>query len=379
MVSTKKALSLCHYCPSLCRSACPVADVDRDEASTPQAKMATMKLLAERKIPWTEDAALQAYKCSHCGHSTTECELDNPVAPVLDIFRAKAFEREMAPASIYAYCRKFKRRNNPYDMELLALLQKKLPAKYFAPHGTTYFPGCTEIRHNFTAIKKMMGLMEKLKLERIRLFDQPIQCCGYPLLAAGDIQGFREHADVMTHMFEDIPVLVGASPACTFTFKHLYPAHGFALKTQFVTVSRFLEGCLQEHNYHLKRDVKTRAAYHDPCYEGRYLQDYEAPRRILQVVTGDEPSEFRRCRANSYCSGGGGLLPVSRPESARQMTLNRLEEFRETGADVLVTSCPTCVHRFRRHGPDVTVKSLVEYIDGAIEPDRRSRRRKRNS
>lgn len=375
-MSTKKALSLCHYCPSLCRSACPVADADRDEASTPQAKMTTMKLLAERKIPWTKEAALQAYKCSHCGHSTTKCELDNPVAPVLDIFRSKAFERDMAPATIYAFCRKFKRRNNPYDVDLSSVLHKKLPVKYFAPQGLTYFPGCTEIRHNFAAIKKTISLMEKLRLERIRLFDQPIQCCGYPLIMAGDVKGFREHADVMRHMLEDHPVLISGAPACVFTFKHLYPAHGFKLKTQPLTLSRFLQQCLEERNFHLKRDVKTRAAYHDPCYEGRYLQEYDAPRSVLRMVTGDDPQEFRRCRENSYCCGGGGLLPLSRPETAKQITRNRLQEFRETGADTLVTSCPTCVHRFRHYGSGESVKSLVEFIDNVIEPEARSRRGK---
>lgn len=371
MRSTKKALDYCYYCPSLCRSACPVAEADHDETSTPQAKMTTMRLLIDKKIPWTKEAALQAYKCSDCGQATEACELDNPVAPMLDQFRSLAFKRGLAPESVYHHCEKFKKRNNPYNVKLIDRLKKHLPEERFKPAAVTYFPGCTEIYHDFDAIHDTFELLDKLGVEKISVFDKPIQCCGYPLFAAGDIKGFREHAEVMMHFLEEYPLLISAAPACLFTLKEIYAAHGFSIPTHFLHISEFLEPYFEQKNIHIKRSVTTSVAYHDPCYLGRYLNVYESPRRLIQMVCGEVLKEFRRSRNESYCCGGGGLLSVSRPQTAEVMIKNRLAEFEETGARTLVTSCPTCVRRFRQYGGKIKVRGLVSFLNQAVEADGR--------
>lgn len=369
MTSSKEHLQHCYNCPNLCRHACPVADADQNEMSTPQAKMATMKLLSSKKMSWSKEAAMQAYKCSNCGDSTESCELNNPVASILDQFRILAFKKGMTPQSVYRYCEDFKYRNNPYKVRLQEKLQKHLPSKSFEPSGVTYFPGCTEIHHNVEAIGHTLQLFDKLKIGPTSVFDGAIQCCGYPLLMAGDVQGFKEHAEVMMHMLEEYPVIVSGAPACLFTLQQLYPAHGFPLKPRFVSVVEFLDSCISQKNFHVRKGVPTRVAYHDPCYLGRYMGVYESPRRILTTVSGEVPREFRRCREHSHCSGGGGLLPVSCPETAKKMAINRLNEFKETGASVLVTACPTCEHRFRKYGQRVQVKNMVEFLNNAIEPE----------
>ena len=127
----KQALDRCSFCPNLCQQSCPVADADRDQMSLPGNKMATMKLLSTRKLEWSKEAALQAYKCSQCGKCTETCELDNPVAYVLEQFRAKAFKKGYAPDSIYRYCKKFKERNNPYGVRFLQQLKKRFRLSAF--------------------------------------------------------------------------------------------------------------------------------------------------------------------------------------------------------------------------------------------------------
>lgn len=362
-----QALNYCYHCPSLCRSSCPVAEADRRESSTPRAKMTALRLLLGHKLPWNAENALPAYNCSDCGQATEHCELDNPVAPTLNEFRALAFRKGHAPTSIYRFCEKFKKRNNPYGVHLGPRLKKRLSSERFKPHAVTYFPGCTEIYRSPETIQHTLELLTKLGLPDVAVFDKPMQCCGYPLLAAGDLKGFREHAEVMSHLLADYPLIVSGAPACLFTLKEYYPAHGFSLGTELVHITEFLEPQLAQTNVHIKNRVATSIAYHDPCYLSRYLGATAAPRRLLEMVCGEVLREFRRNREESYCCGGGGLLPITHSETAEQMVGNRLEEFRETGASILVSACPTCVHRFKKFGDKVNVRGLVEFLNRAIE------------
>ncbi len=365
----KKSLDHCYYCPNLCRESCPVSDADQDEMSTPRAKMMTMKLLADRKLEWSHEAALQAYKCADCGMSTQTCELDNPVSSVLIQFRAKAYKKGFSPQSVYDFCARFKHRNNPYGVRLLELLKKKFPKDLFRPAAVTYFPGCSEIHHHPQTVQHTMELFGKLGLESFGLFDQAIQCCGYPLLAAGDLNGFKEHAEVLSHMFDDYPLVVCGDPVCVYTLDKLFPIYGFPVKAQIVSLPQFLDSQMKQSNFHVRKSVQTKVAYHDPCFLGRYLNVYEEPRRVLKTVIGTDPIEFRRKREGSYCCGGGGLLPVTRPETAQKMTESRLAEFQETDAKVLVSSCSTCVNRFREFGGSMQVQNLVDFLNSAIRPE----------
>ncbi len=373
MRETAKALDYCYFCPNLCRDACPVADAEQDEASTPLAKMSTFRLLLSKKIPWNKENALQAYKCSDCGQATEACELDNPVAPVLNQFKSLAFKKGVAPDAVYSYCKRFKKRNNPFGIKLLDRLKKNFPVAQFRPAAVTYFPGCTETYQDIAELRDTLELFSKLGIGEVSLFDKPMQCCGYPLLAAGDLKGFREHAEVMQHFVQEYPLIVSGDSTCLFTMRDIYAAHGFPLQTQFLHLSEFLEPHLRQKNVHIKKGIATSVAFHDPCYLGRNWGIYEEPRRLIEMVCGEVLHEFRRNRENTYCCGGGGLLPVTRPKTAETMAQNRLREFEETGANVLVSSCSTCVQQLRTHSQKPVVKGLASFLNRFIETDEKKR------
>ncbi len=84
------------------------------------------------------------------------------------------------------------------------------------------------------------------------------------------------------------------------------------------------------------------ATYHDPCYLGRYADEFDAPRRLIGA-TGLDVVEMGRCRENSFCCGaGGGRIWMDDSDLAERPSENRIREAVAVGDDVryFVVACP---------------------------------------
>jgi Fe-S oxidoreductase len=85
-----------------------------------------------------------------------------------------------------------------------------------------------------------------------------------------------------------------------------------------------------------------KATYHDPCYLGRYQDEYDAPRRLIRA-TGLDLIEMGRCRENSFCCGaGGGRIWMDDSGLEERPAENRIREAAALGDDVgyFVVACP---------------------------------------
>ena len=90
------------------------------------------------------------------------------------------------------------------------------------------------------------------------------------------------------------------------------------------------------------------ATYHDACHLGRGLGQYEEPRRLLRaaLATLREPRESQQ---EAGCSGGGGLLPRTMPETSVAIAERLANRVAPEGGGI-VTACPTARRMFERAG-----------------------------
>ncbi len=114
--------------------------------------------------------------------------------------------------------------------------------------------------------------------------------------------------------------------------------------------------------------------WHDPCQLGRGLGIYEAPRQVLARALGRTPEEFVENRENAHCSGGGALLPVTMPQTARGIANERLHEHEQAGGGTLVTACASSETMFRKAGHEA-VLDLSTVVLRAIAVGNRDRER----
>lgn len=195
-------------------------------------------------------------------------------------------------------------------------------------------------------------------------------CCGESIRKTGDEQLFKRLARENMKSFIDhgVKKILVSSPHCYHTFKNEYPELGMNL--QVTHVSQYLWELIREGRLQVKGEFPKSITYHDPCYLGRHNNIFEEPRQILMSIPGVEFLEMPDQRENSLCcGGGGGRIWMETPRQERFSDL-RVQQAVDTGAQVLVTSCPYCITNFedsRLNRPDSDVIEIREITEVLAE------------
>jgi Fe-S oxidoreductase len=104
--------------------------------------------------------------------------------------------------------------------------------------------------------------------------------------------------------------------------------------------------------------------YHDPCYLGRYNDEYDAPRALIRAA-GAELIEMGRCRENSFCCGaGGGRIWMDDSSSTERPSENRIREAMALGdIDAFVVACPKDTVMYRAAVQNLGLEGRLKVLD----------------
>jgi Fe-S oxidoreductase len=227
---------------------------------------------------------------------------------------------------------------------------------------TALLVGCTYARGAPREAKEAISAATGLTRGPVALVEA---CCGLPLLHAGDAAGFARQARLFAIETAAKKTLLVADSGCAHTLRSRYPG--------VATLSPPVELLVERAARDLTRidrvsgDDASPVRYHDPCLLGRGLGVYEAPRAVLARALGRAPDEFDTRREKARCSGAGGLLPVTMPETSRAIADTRLEEHERNGGGRIVTACAGSLLALRRRSR-TKVDDLVTWIARAVPP-----------
>jgi Fe-S oxidoreductase len=346
------SLTYCTYCPKLCRHTCPVSNAEAKETLTPRDKMATMRLIGRGEVPRTVEQTEPLYGCTGCGACTDFCL--HKVEPGEALFRgrADAVRDGRGHPALHDFIPRFQTHSTDAGAKIRAAApEHKRPAEA----QIAFFPGCEAPE----LAPKMLTLCARIGAEYVGIADGEHGCGGYPLFAAGHFDAFRLHAERMARQLAGYARVVVNCPSCVWAMRMQYRAYGVPLAPIVEHTSEFLEGYIERLPIAKKRAA---AFYQDPCYLGRWLGIYEAPRKLAARAV-EEVREFSRARNQAECSGGGGLLPVTMPATARAIADHRLTEVRQAKVTTVVTACSTCKRQLQRD--DVKAIDLIELLADA--------------
>lgn len=344
--ASKANLERCVFCPKLCRSACPVSNAEPRETLTPWGKMSMAYFAANASVEISGSFAAPAWACSGCFGCREHCDHKNDVTGTLLETRSALANEGVMPAGAARVVEREAERREAYAMRARTLARH--PSVDVAS-STVVLLGCGYLdgRTSDESMGLAIAAIAKLTGGKVALSET---CCGSALLYAGAKTAFLEQGRALARHLQGKARLVVLDAGCASTIRVHLAATGVDLG---VEVLHFTELAAQELGMlgrvpDLGADGPVR--YHDPCQLGRGLGVYDAPRAILTRALGRAPDEFARSREDARCSGAGGLLPVTMPETSATMADQRLADHDAQGGGTVVTACASSFRRFQKQG-----------------------------
>jgi Fe-S oxidoreductase/nitrate reductase gamma subunit len=172
-------------------------------------------------------------------------------------------------------------------------------------------------------------------------------CTGDPARRLGEENLFQSLAksNIATLQSIRFETLVANCPHCFNTIKNEYPEFGNlgdGRQPEILHHSVLLKRLLKDNRLNIEQGHEE-YTFHDPCYLGRYNDEYEAPRETLKRASSLAILEPERSREKGLCCGaGGGHFWMDMKVGERVNSL-RVDELAETGATKIATACPFCM------------------------------------
>jgi glycolate oxidase iron-sulfur subunit len=184
-------------------------------------------------------------------------------------------------------------------------------------------------------------------------------CCGLPAFAGGVDSTVRDLALNNLKVFEkyNLDYIVTGCASCGGNLKHNYPEilekngvekgraekltskimdiNEFLARTEIIAVLEALDhGGLE----------KIKVTYHHPCHLGRLQDIKEEPLSLIQAMPG---VEYVPMEEADRCCGLGGSFGVEHYDISKEVNDRKVRNIADSGADVVVTSCPGCLMHIR--------------------------------
>ena len=307
-------MDFCIRC-AYCFEECPIIKERGWESNGARGKVILSYGLITGELKPSQYIADRFFQCTCCRDCVERCPSNVNILDIISSARADLIDSGFASEIHKQIIDNIKKTGNIYgDAEVIS--QEK--------EGTIpLFVGCQYLsRSNKT--KKYIKILERLG---INPSIQKEICCGFPM----EILGFKKEFEAYKKKFrKSFPhnEAITFCPTCALFLKE-----GYGINTKHVL--QVIQEKIPKANLGLK------VTYHDPCDLSRGLKIIDEPRKILEKL-GVEIIEMKNTKGQSNCCGGGGGILMSDQALSKNIAQSRIKQAIETGADTLVTSCPTC-------------------------------------
>jgi len=364
------SFKLCYQCGK-CDVVCPWNQVRQ---------FSMRKLVREATFGMSEVEGEDIWRCTTCGKCSQACPREVKQVEAGIALRRIATDYGIYPASadpVRSIRSNLNGEGNPFTEERSkrANWAKDLSVNAFTEEmEILYYPGCY-LSYD-PRLKKVAAATAKILNTagvNFGILGPKENCCGESIRKAGDEKLFRQLAkeNIKTFIDHGVKKILVSSPHCYHTFKNEYPE--FSVNFDVVHIAQYVFELVQEGRLELTKEYGKKVTYHDPCYLGRHNNIYDEPRNVLKKIVALELTEMSESMEDSFCcGGGGGRIWMDTPKGERFSDL-RVEQAVESGAEVLVTSCPYCIANFEdsmlssKDSEAIEIKDITEIIQEVIK------------
>ena len=339
-----------------CREVCPVQQVTRNESWSPTAFHANVVAMEKGELT-IEDVAHDYVNCTQCG----ACELRCPnslftgdfyrfrtrTVDVVKAVRALAVDQGVHQEQWQTWNERTNDKTHEPVLGETPISQANV--RNWAdgldiPIGgeTILFADC-EAAFYRTSVPRAVAQMLQMAGYEFGLMGEQ-WCCGGPAAEMGYVeqaQRFARHNLDNWRSTGTKRVLV-LDPHDYISFTEDYPKY-FGEEyddIEVVLVVELFAEMIRDGRLTPSIPVEKTITYHDPCRLNKRKGIWKEPREILRSIPGLVFNDVDRVTQWSYCSGGGGGLPIEKPELTKAISTSRLEKAEALEVDTLVSACP---------------------------------------
>jgi Fe-S oxidoreductase len=323
------------------------------------------------------------YACTTCRYCETICPQNTPLsvktsnnkrrvaisgATTAELLRAMKVEGGKIPPAVRDVLKSFGKYGNPYNIpkeiknswvEGLGLKPMDLSDK----EGLLYVGALVPYEDKSTkAAEAVFHVLSKFGLSLGMLGSEELSSGGLvrPMGEEWLCEMFVNHlSDIIKE--NSIERIICLSPHDYDAFCNYYQDLGIKIEHYTETIANFIENEQQI----IGKTYNRKITYQDPCYLGRRNKAYDPPRAILNSIPGIKLIEMEKIKDKAHCCGGGGVgLWMEFPEL--RMDLQRADEAKETGAEIVATACPICLQMMdsamKARNYSIEVKDIAQIL-----------------
>ncbi|OEU86890.1 hypothetical protein DB35_25180 [Streptomyces abyssalis] len=338
-----------------CREVCPVMQVTRNESWTPTAFHANVVAMEQGELE-IADIAEDYVNCTGCG----ACELRCPntlftgdfyrfrtrTVDLVKAVRALAVDNDVHQQGWQRWNLLTDERTHEPVLGDTPVSQEHVrdwSDGLNIPVGgeTILFVDCEAAFYRTSVPRAVAQLLQHAGYEFGLMNEQ--WCCGGPAAEMGYVEQSKRFA---RHNLEDwraggVKRVLVLDPHDYITFTEDYPKYfGDDYDIEIVLVVEVLAEMIRDGRLKPAVPVERTVTYHDPCRLNKRKGVWKEPRQILSAIPGLVFHDVDRVTQWSYCSGGGGGLPIEKPELTARISESRVDKAAELGVDTLVSACP---------------------------------------
>ncbi len=354
-------IDACTQCGE-CLKYCPIQDVTGNPLISPPEKIrvfrefikATDGLKArlfgpgyvDRKL--LEDFSKAVFECTTCGACGEHCTVGIFTQRLWPMLRKEMVKRGLGPIGPQAELPAvIANTGNPYNKPVGDRFAPWFPeqVKILEKAEIAYYAGCTGAYEATPMVKGDVLVLGAIGEPFTMLPPEEEVCCGFPLFITGqhDMLEDLTRRLVESYKARGVRTLLCSCPCCVNIMSRDWPIfYGQELPFKIRHITQFVEDAMKTGKLLIRRELRERLIYHDPCYLSRGVGIMEEPRAVIRAIPGVRLLEFSRNRLQSRCCGAGGAARKVFHDNAIAMGRLTIDEAVDKGADRLILSCPAC-------------------------------------
>lgn len=329
---------------------CPAYARFRMESYSAGGRLWLIRAWLTGELEWSEHLADIVYSCATCKNCVEKCphSFSGELVDMVIAARTQMIETGKLPRTVTRFLDNVQQHGNPYGIasRKRAEWMAEMDLEPYQGQDYLFYVGCEGAYDNRAQkiARSVARLLQQAGISFGVLGNDEVSD-GNEVEMMGEDGLLEELASKNIARFSERGVtrIITLSPHSYNVFKNRYP--DFGGQYHVFHYSHMLLQAIQSGKLSPPERADQKITFHDPCFLGRWNQEYSTPRKIIRSIPGVQMIEMARNKAGALCCGGGAgnfltdFLGGSEESPARI----RIREACDTKADILAVTCPNCM------------------------------------